>query len=78
VWRPHGPKITVRSPANHVVYRGPLPISVSAASSEGVFRIRLEIDGKLIRNYDSNDFAPRSLARWTGWEPNAFPTAGTR
>jgi hypothetical protein len=53
-----GPKITVRSPANHVVYRGPLPISVAAKSSEGVFRIRLEIDGKLIRNYDSNDFAP--------------------
>ena len=53
-----GPKITVASPANHVVYRGPLPISVSAKSTLGVFRIRLEIDGKLIRNYDSNDFAP--------------------
>jgi Cellulase (glycosyl hydrolase family 5) len=52
-----GPTITVASPANHVTYRGPLPISVSAKSSEGVFRIRLEIDGKLIRNYDSPDFA---------------------
>jgi hypothetical protein len=62
-----GPKITVRSPANHVVYRGPLPISVSANSSEGVFRIRLEIDGKLIRNYDSNDFAP-SLFGALDWQ----------
>ncbi len=63
-----GPKITVRSPANRVVYRGPLPISVSARSSEGVFRIRLEIDGKLIRNYDSNDFAPNLFGAldWQG------------
>ncbi len=62
-----GPKITVHSPANHVTYRGPLPISVSAKSSEGVFRIRLEIDGKLIRNYDSNDFAP-SLFGALDWQ----------
>jgi hypothetical protein len=52
-----GPKISVASPRNHVVYSGPLPIRVFARSSEGVFRIRLEWDGKLIRNYDSPDFA---------------------
>jgi hypothetical protein len=62
-----GPKITVHSPSNHVTYRGPLPISVSAKSSAGVFRIRLEIDGKLIRNYDSNDFAP-SLFGALDWQ----------
>jgi hypothetical protein len=47
-----GPKITVASPSNRVRYSGPLPIRVAARSSQGVFRIRLEIDGKLIRNYD--------------------------
>jgi Cellulase (glycosyl hydrolase family 5) len=62
-----GPTITVQSPANHVNYRGPLPIRVSAKSSAGVFRIRLEIDGKLIRNYDSNDFAP-SLFGALDWQ----------
>jgi hypothetical protein len=49
-----GPKITVASPRNHLRYSGRyLPIRVSAASTQGVFRIRLEIDGKLIRNYDA-------------------------
>jgi len=62
-----GPKISVHSPADHFVYRGPLPISVSAKSTLGVFRIRLEVDGKLIRNYDSNDFA-HSLFGALDWQ----------
>jgi hypothetical protein len=62
-----GPKITVASPANHVTYSGPLPIRVSASSSEGVFRIRLEIDGKLIRNYDGPAF-PTTLAGALDWQ----------
>jgi hypothetical protein len=37
-----GPKISIASPTNRVRYSGPLPIRVSAASSIGVFRIRLE------------------------------------
>ena len=37
-----GPRITVASPANHVTYRGPLPIHVHATSSDGVFRITLQ------------------------------------
>jgi Cellulase (glycosyl hydrolase family 5) len=51
-----GPKITVDSPADDTSYSGPLPIRVSARSSIGVFRIRLEWDGKLIRNYDGPSF----------------------
>jgi cellulase (glycosyl hydrolase family 5) len=63
-----GPKITVASPANHLSYSGPLPIHVSASSSIGVFRIRLEYNGKLIRNYDgpgSPDFLSGALT-WQG------------
>jgi hypothetical protein len=62
-----GPKITVSSPANDTTYSGPLPISVSASSSAGVFRIRLEIDGKLIRNYDGNSF-PTKLTGALDWQ----------
>jgi hypothetical protein len=62
-----GPKISVASPANHVTYSGPLPIHVSAASSEGVFRIRLEIDGKLIRNYEGPAF-PSFLSGTLDWQ----------
>ena len=62
-----GPKIRVSSPANHVSYSGPLPIHVSATSSEGVFRIRLEIDGKLIRNYDGPAF-PSTLSGFLDWQ----------
>ena len=51
-----GPKISVASPSNRVRYSGPLPIRVSASSKIGVFRIRLEWDGKLIRNYDGPSF----------------------
>jgi len=62
-----GPKISVASPANGTTYSGPLPISVSASSTVGVFRIRLEIDGKLIRNYDG-DSDPSSLAGLLTWQ----------
>jgi hypothetical protein len=62
-----GPKITIHSPANHTRYSGPLPIAVSATSSEGVFRIRLEWDGKLIRNYDGDGF-PTSRYGALDWQ----------
>ncbi len=62
-----GPKITVSSPANHRTYSGPLPIHVSASSSQGVFRIRLEVDGKLIRNYDGSSY-PSTLAGAITWQ----------
>jgi hypothetical protein len=62
-----GPKITVVSPANHITYTGPLSIRVSATSPEGVFRIRLEIDGKLIRNYDGKTY-PSYLAGAITWQ----------
>ena len=62
-----GPRITVASPANHIHYSGPLPIHVSARSNAGVFRIRLEIDGKLIRNYDGKTY-PSTLAGSITWQ----------
>ncbi len=62
-----GPKITVASPADHTSYSGPLPIDVSATSSVGVFRIRLEWDGKLIRNYDGPAF-PTTLSGAIEWQ----------
>lgn len=62
-----GPKITLASPANHVRYSGPLPIHVFARSSNDVFRIRLEIDGKLIRNYD-NKSPSRTIAGILEWQ----------
>jgi hypothetical protein len=62
-----GPKITVASPANGTRYSGPLPIHVSATSSEGVLRIRLEIDGKLIRNYDDSS-DPTTLSGAIEWQ----------
>ncbi len=62
-----GPKIVVSSPSNHVTYSGPLPIHVSASSSQGVFRIRLEIDGKLIRNYGVHAY-PATLSGRLMWQ----------
>jgi hypothetical protein len=62
-----GPKITVASPYNHDTYSGPLPIDVSASSALGVFRIRLEWNGKLIRNYDGNSF-PKTLSGALDWQ----------
>ncbi len=63
-----GPKITVASPANRIRYSGPLPIHVFARSSNDVFRVRLEIDGKLIRNYDnrSPSHTIAGLLTWQG------------
>jgi hypothetical protein len=62
-----GPKITVASPANRVRYSGPLPIRVFARSSQDVFRLRLEIDGKLIRNYD-NRTPSRTISGLLTWQ----------
>jgi hypothetical protein len=62
-----GPKISIASPANHTIYSGPLPINVSATDPEGVFRIRLEWDGKLIRNYDGSEF-PTTLSGAIEWQ----------
>jgi hypothetical protein len=62
-----GPKITVASPANRVSYSGPLPIHVFAKSSQDVFRLRLEIDGKLIRNYD-NRTPSRTISGLLTWQ----------
>jgi hypothetical protein len=62
-----GPRIDVASPANHAIYSGPLPIHVSAHSSEGVFRIRLEVDGRLIRNYDGKTY-PAVLSGYLKWQ----------
>jgi hypothetical protein len=63
-----GPKITLASPANHVRYSGPLPIHIFARSPNDVFRIRLEIDGRLIRNYDnrSPSHTISGLLTWQG------------
>ena len=73
-----GPKITVASPANHITYEGPLPIDVSASSSAGVFRIRLEVDGKLIRNYDGDSYPTTLSGGSTGRAPSTSPTVLTR
>jgi len=62
-----GPKITVGSPVNRIKYQGPLPIHVSAHSSQGVFRIRLLVDGRLIRNYDGSHF-PSTLSGVLHWQ----------
>ncbi|MBA3807997.1 MAG: cellulase family glycosylhydrolase [Solirubrobacterales bacterium] len=62
-----GPKITVGSPFDHIKYRGPLPIHVLAKSSQGVFRIRLEVDGHLIRNYDGSNY-PDTLSGVLHWQ----------
>jgi hypothetical protein len=62
-----GPKIEISSPSNHIAYSGPLPIHVAAVSREGVFRVRLEIDGKLIRNYDGKTY-PTVLSGRLTWQ----------
>ncbi len=51
-----GPKIDLASPGDYVTYSGPLPINVTASSDYGVFRIRLEVDGRLIRNWDGGGY----------------------
>lgn len=62
-----GPTISIASPSDRTSYSGPLPIDVSASSPIGVFRIRLEWDGKLIRNYDGPDF-PKTLSGALEWQ----------
>jgi Cellulase (glycosyl hydrolase family 5) len=62
-----GPKITVSSPSNDLHYSGPLPIHVFARSPQDVFRVRLEIDGKLIRNYD-NRTPSHTIAGLLDWQ----------
>ncbi len=61
-----GPRIDVSAPADHATYTGILPISVSARDAQGVGRITLKIDGKLIRNYTNQGF-PRTLAGALHW-----------
>ncbi|HWX74308.1 MAG TPA: Ig-like domain-containing protein, partial [Solirubrobacteraceae bacterium] len=70
-----GPKITVLSPANNVHYTGPLPIHVLASSSQGIFRITLKIDGKLIRNYGGATY-PARLAGYLRWQGAKHITSG--
>ncbi len=62
-----GPAIKVLSPRNRVNYSGPLPIHVMASSALGVYRIKLEIDGKLIRNYGTSA-DPARLAGVLDWQ----------
>jgi len=70
-----GPKITVASPTNRRTYEGSLPINVKAFSSQGVFRIRLLIDGKLIRNYDGPRY-PTTLSGAINWMGAKFLRRG--
>jgi hypothetical protein len=62
-----GPTISIASPSDRTSYSGPLPINVSATSPIGVFRIRLEWDGKLIRNYDGSGF-PKTVSGALEWQ----------
>ena len=62
-----GPKITLGAPADHLSYSGPLLIDVSATSPSGVFRIKLEYDGKTIRNY-GDDTDPEQLTGRIEWQ----------
>jgi hypothetical protein len=47
-----GPKITVYDPGDDGRYSGRLKIRVKATDSQGIERIRLLDDGRLIRNFD--------------------------
>jgi hypothetical protein len=62
-----GPRISVLSPANNVHYNGPLPIHVFASSSQGIFRITLKVDGRLIRNYGGSTY-PSRLSGYLDWQ----------
>jgi hypothetical protein len=62
-----GPKISVVLPVNRVRYSGPLPIHVFARSSQGVYRIKLEIDGKVIRSY-GGPTSPPMLSGVLNWQ----------
>jgi hypothetical protein len=62
-----GPKISVLSPSNNVSYHGPLPIHVVARSRQGIFRITLKIDGRLVRNYQGYG-SPSTLSGYIEWQ----------
>jgi hypothetical protein len=62
-----GPKIHLAAPANRESYSGPLLIKVSATSPQGVERITLENNGKLIRNY-TNQAYPKTLSGTLDWQ----------
>ncbi len=62
-----GPQIHIAAPTDRFSYSGALRVTVSADSSQGVARITLEIDGKLIRNY-TNKAAPSTLAGSLDWQ----------
>jgi hypothetical protein len=62
-----GPKIRILSPANGVSYSGALRIHVLARAPDGVFRITLKLDGKLIRNYDAPTY-PTTLSGFLEWQ----------
>ncbi|HXB16049.1 MAG TPA: cellulase family glycosylhydrolase [Solirubrobacteraceae bacterium] len=62
-----GPTIDIASPSNLMTYSGPLRISVSAHSRAGVFRITLEVDGRLIRNYGGKTY-PDVLSGYLEWQ----------
>jgi hypothetical protein len=70
-----GPKISVLSPTNNVHYNGPLPIHVFATSSQGIFRITLKVDGKLIRNYGGSTY-PTTLSGYLEWQGAKHIAAG--
>jgi hypothetical protein len=61
-----GPQIDVSAPSNHTTYSAALPIHVAARDSQGVARITLEIDGRLIRNFTNPAF-PSTLAGAMHW-----------
>ncbi len=62
-----GPTITIGAPADNLSYSGPLLINVSATSALGVFRIKLEYDGKTIRSY-GDDTDPERLTGRIEWQ----------
>ncbi len=70
-----GPAIDIAAPADRTTYSGALPISVSAHDREGVGRITLEINGKLIRNYTNQRF-PATLAGALHWHGAAHIRPG--
>jgi hypothetical protein len=62
-----GPNLRVLSPVDGISYSGPLPIHVRASDPTGVYRIELEIDGRLIRNYESHSL-PRISTGELDWQ----------
>jgi hypothetical protein len=61
-----GPTISFASPTDRQSYQGPMPIHVFANSPNGVWRIRLLVDGRLIRNFDDWSY-PSTLSGEIAW-----------